>query len=226
MNRSLLWFAAICLALGADAPASESAPPEPVRLPAFATVGEDTLRTNLWVAEALLGGAVDDLLASLPPAPAVVLLVPATTEPAANFLTGVATVRLQRAGYQVHLDRIPAGTEWPAVELRYRINSLELKYPQTGRRLGIWKSWFSREMTVTAEITVVDPQDGQVLASRRLARSYRDQVPQDYLAAIESPGYPFTRATPQASGWTRRLEEVVVLGALVGLVAIYFANTE
>ena len=37
--------------------------------------------------------------------------------------------------------------------------------------------------------------------------------------------YPFTSAETEESGWQRRTEEIVVLGALVGLVVIYFANT-
>jgi hypothetical protein len=43
---------------------------------------------------------------------------------------------------------------------------------------------------------------------------------------VESPTYEFTQAEPDPSKSSRRLEQVVVLGALVGLVAIYFANTE
>jgi hypothetical protein len=226
MKCCWLWLIAFCLLLCAAASAAETEEAPQLLLPDFATVDGDTLRTNLWVAEALLGVAVDELLAALPPPPAVVLLVPATTEAAANLLTSVATARLGRSGYQVHLDRVPAGTDQPVVELRYRVNSLELKYPETGRRLGIWKSWYARQMSVTAELTVVERQDGQILASRRVAHTYRDRVPEDYLTAIESPAYPFTRAAPQASGWTRRLEEIVVLGALAGLVVIYFANTE
>lgn len=186
----------------------------------------DTLRTNYRVAETLLGEAVDGLLADLPPPPAHALLVPATTEPGANLLTEVMTARLLAAGYQVHLDRAPPGTEDPVIELRYRVGRLELSYPRTGRRLGIWKSWFSRQMTFVAQVTAVDRLDGQVLLSRRLTGSYQDRVPHGYQAAIEAREYPFTQAVPQSSGWSRRLEEMVVLGALAGMVAIYFANTE
>ena len=37
--------------------------------------------------------------------------------------------------------------------------------------------------------------------------------------------YDFTTAETSESGWQRRIEEIVVLGTLAGLVAVYFANT-
>lgn len=250
MRLTLHWIAAASWLLGAAALAGQtdpSGPPDspdsahdagavadstfvlelsPGPTPAFTTVGGDTLRTNLWVAEALLGKVVADLLAELPPPPALILLVPATTEPAANLMTNIATNRLQSAGYTVYLDKVPSGTEEPVVELRYRVVAMELRYPETGRRLGIWKSWFSRQMDLSAQVTVVDRATGQVLSSRHVAHHFADRLPHGYQLAIESKSYPFTKAQLQASGWTRRLEEIVVLGALVGLVAVYFANTE
>ncbi len=225
MKRTLVGIIAIGL-LGAVAEPSLASAAAGAR-PVFATLGADTLRTNLWVAEALLATAMDELLSVLPPPPAVILLAPASaTDPATNLLTNVATNRLQRTGYLVHVDKTPAGTEDRVVELRYRVGSFELSYPRTGRRLGIWTNWVARQMLMTVQITVVEQADGQVLASLRLSRSFQDRVPYEHLAAVESTAYPFTRATPQASGWARRLEEIVVLGALAGLVAIYFANTE
>lgn len=228
MKLSILWLLPVWLLTSAPALAAAPEPTQAYRDPApvFATDGRDTLRTNLWVAEALLANALADLSANLPPPPGVILLVPGTTEPATSLLTDVATNRLQQAGYQVHLDQTPAGTEMPVVELRYRVNSLGLRYPQTGRRLGIWKSWVGRQMACAAQFTAVDRNSGQILVSRRLSYSFQDRVPQAHLAAVESADFPFTKAQPQASGWTRRLEEFVVLGTLAGLVAVYFANVE
>lgn len=193
----------------------------------FDAASGDTLRSNLWVAETVLGEAIDALLPSLPPPPTAVLLVPATTEAAANLLTAVATARLQQAGYTVHLDRAPQDDEARVVEVRYRVNKLELSYPASGRRLGLWPGWIARQMAFTAQFTVVDGADGQVLSSRRIARTFQDRFPHEYLTAVESTDYPaFTRATAPAGAWSRRLEQAIVLGTLVGLVAIYFANTE
>lgn len=214
-----------------EAPASEAeaeaSAPDLARTPVFASTGADTLRSNLWVAEALLNTSLGELLPALPPPPAAVLLIPGSTDAPSNLLTAVATSRLQQEGYTVHLDRVPDDTELQVVELRYRISKLELSYPAVDRRLGLWKSWVDRQMHLAAQFTMVDRGSGQVLSSKRLSRTYQDRFPHRHLAAVEaSDGPAFTRALPTASGWTRRLEEVVVLGTLVGLVAIYFANTE
>ena len=213
--------------VAAPASAAEVTAPDLARTPVFASTGDDTLRSNLWVAEALLNTSLGELLSALPPPPAAVLLIPGSTDAPANLLTAVATSRLQQEGYTVHLDRVPDDTELRVVELRYRISKLELSYPAVDRRLGLWKSWVDRQMHFAAQFTMVDRGSGQVLTSKRLSRTYQDRFPHRHLAAVEaSDGPAFTRALPTASGWTRRLEEIVVLGTLVGLVAIYFANTE
>jgi len=189
--------------------------------------GTDTLRTNLWVAEALINATLGDLLPYLPPAPAAIQLTAGSSEAAIGLVTTVATTNLRRAGYQVHLERSPAGTELPSVELRYRSGAMELKYLGSGRRLGLWQNWITRTMNFSVQYTVVDPADGRVLANPRFVRSFQDRVPPKYLSAIESLDYPaFTKGILQSGGWTRRLEEIVVLGTLAGLVAIYFANVE
>ena len=51
----------------------------------FAMDGADTLRSNLWVAEALLGEAVQTIMAELPPAPAVGVLGPASSGQGVNL---------------------------------------------------------------------------------------------------------------------------------------------
>lgn len=204
--------------------ADVAAPADPAL--AFSGDGPDTLRTNLWVAEALMGEAAQSVLGQLPPPPAAIVLVPSDTEQPATLLTSVATHHLQGAGYSVHLDQAPAGTDQPVLELRFRVEDLALRYPAVGRRLGLWKSWVDREMDLAVQITVVDRADGQILVSRRVARRFQDRIPAGYMDAVESDVYPFTRAEQQASGLSRSFEEIVVVGALAGLVAIYFANTE
>jgi hypothetical protein len=206
-----------------QAPAA-AAPADPATV--FARGEADTLRSNLAVAEALMSSAAAGALAELPPAPAAVVLVPASTEPAANLATRVITARLQDRGYTVHLDGRPAGTDGPVYEFRYRVDELALTYPDTGRRLGIWKTWIARDVGLVLQGTLVAAADGQVLSSQRVVRNFQDRIPDEHLAAVESPVYPFTAASPQESGLSRQLEEIVVLGTLVGLVAIYFANTE
>ena len=153
------------------------------------------------------------------------VLVPASTEPAADLLTDVTFNLLQAAGYEVYLEQAPRGTEVPVYEFRYRVQDLQLAYPTSGRRMIFWKSWVGRQMDLALQITVVT-DDGQMLLSRRLVHGFRDRVPVKYMEAVESTTYPFTFAEEQSSGSSRRLEQIVVLGALAGLVAVYFANTE
>jgi len=192
----------------------------------FARGEADTLRSNLEVVEALVGSALGTALGGLPAPPAAVVLVPSSTEPADELVTRVATGHLLDRGYQVHVDDRPAGTELAVLEFRYRVDELALTYPDTGRRLGLWKTWIARDLGLVLQATLVDAGDGQVISSRRLVRSFQDRIPDEHLAAVESLAYPFTTASPQESGLARQLEEIVVLGTLVGLVAIYFANTE
>ncbi|MBD3221763.1 hypothetical protein GF314_11035 [bacterium] len=192
----------------------------------LASTGEDTVRTNLMVAEAMLGDALAEVTAELPPGPVAVLLVPGSTEPAANLLTTVATHHLLAAGHRVHVDVIPPGTEGPVYELRYRVDDLALTYPDSGRRFVFWDSWVDRSMDLAVQFTLVDHADNQVVASRRVVRRFQDRVEAEQLAAVETRSYPFTMASVEGGGWSRRLEEIVVLGTLAGMVAIYFANTE
>jgi hypothetical protein len=228
------WAITLVLATGAlaqddglAAPATadlEPPPPEPVIV--LTDTGTDTLRTNLEVAEALLGEALELVIPELPSPPAAVVLVPGSTEDAAALLSRVAVHRLQLAGYEVHLDQLPEASDLAVVEMRYRVEDLQLAYPTSGRRLLFWKSWVGREMNLAVTMTLVDAADGQIIMSRRVASSFRDRIPAGDVDAVESPTYEFTQAEPDPSKSSRRLEQVVVLGALVGLVAIYFANTE
>jgi hypothetical protein len=192
----------------------------------LAPTSPDTLRTNLMVAEALLGDALAEITAALPSAPTTIVLVPGSTEHAANLLTTVATHHLLAAGHRVHMDQVPPGTEPPVYELRYRVDDLELTYPDSGRRFVFWDGWVDRQLDLVVQFTLVDQRDNQVIASQRIVRRFQDRIEADQLAALEAPTYPFTMASVEGGGWSRRLEEIVVLGTLAGLVAIYFANTE
>lgn len=197
-----------------------------VRPEGLAVAGADTIRTNLWIAEALMGETVAEAARHLPPPPLVVVLVPFDKEQKTNLLTTMATQNLSRAGYQVHLDQAPADSTRPYCEFRYQVVELGLGYPETGRKLGLWRDWVAREVSFTALYTIVETPGGRVLYNDRIRRDYLDRVPSDDLADCQSPAYAFTNADVQESGWQRRIEEIVVLGTLAGLVAIYFANTD
>jgi hypothetical protein len=188
--------------------------------------GADTIRTNLWLAEALMAETVHAAMRHLPPAPATVVLVPFDREQRTNILTTMVTEQLSDAGYAVHLDAAPADSVGGNYEFRYQVVELGLAYPATGRKLGLWRDWVAREMAFSALYTIVETPGGRVLFSDRVRRSYQDRVPSDDLAGCQNPAYTFTSAAVAESGWQRRLEEIVVLGALAGLVAIYFQNTD
>lgn len=209
---------------GSVAVAGDRPPADPEMV--FSVDGADTLRTNLMIAEALLGEALDEILTELPAPPASVVLVPSDTEPATNLATAAATHRLMGRGYTVYMDDAPVGTDGPVLEFRYRVQRLDLAYPDHGRRFVVWKGWTDRRMDLVAQLTLVDGDDHSVVESRRVVRVFQDRVESGNLNALESPLYAFTQAESEGGGWQRRLEEVVVLGTLAGLVTIYFSNTE
>jgi len=219
------WSVAMVLALWAlAAVAAAAAPVAPASV--LAADVPDTIRTNLVVAEALLGDALAAVADELPATGATVILVPGSTEAAANLLTTVATHHLLAAGHTVKLEHTPSGTDGPVYELRYRIDRLDLAYPASGRRFLLWNAWVDRQVDLVVQFTLVDAADSQVITSQRVVRRFQDRVEADQIAAVEAPLYPFTSAAVEGGGWTRRLEEIVVLGTLAGLVAVYFANTE
>lgn len=233
MIRGLVLVAALAVtALPAAATPPDSTSSVPGAAAVFdlpdglAIAGDDTVRTNLWIAEALMGETVAAAMDHLPPPPLTVVLVPFDKEQRTNLLTTMITQRLGRAGYDVHLDQAPADSTTARCELSYQVLELQLGYPETGRTLGIWRNWVGREMAFTALYTIVETPGGRVLFNDRVRRAYQDRVPSDHLADCQSPAYAFTNAEVKESGWQRRIEEIVVLGTLAGLVAIYFQNTD
>lgn len=222
-------FAAVASPLAAQSAAVLAAPDSTAAFDGpwgLAIAGADTVRSNLWLAEALMGETVGEAMRHLPPPPLTVVLVPLDKEQKTSLLTTMATERLGRAGYDVFLDQATADSTSRHCEFRYQVLDLRVGYPQTGRRLGIWRDWVGREMAFTALYTIVETPGGRVLFNDRVCRTYQDRVPSDDLAACQSPAYGFTTAEVKESGWQRRIEEIVVLGALAGLVAIYFQNTD
>jgi hypothetical protein len=193
----------------------------------------DTIQTNLWLVEALMGQVVTQAAASLPPAPAAIMLLPQETGSASDLFGIVAARLLQQKGYQLYAaeDTLLAGVPEPPAaaavdcEFRYKLEEVSLDYPDVGRRLGIWRQWVARDLVVAALVKVVETKTGRLLLNDRIQRAYRDRVASRHFEAVRSDLYDFTDAKLQESGWRRRLEEFVVLGTLAGLVAIYFANT-
>lgn len=108
---------------------------------------------------------------------------------------------------------------------RFRIAEVTLDYPEMQRRFGIWRQWVDRTLRVTAQVTVLEQGSGRILVNDRVSRSFRDRMVSDDFDRVHSEVFGLAQASPRESGWRRRLEEMVVLGTLAGLVAVYFANT-
>ncbi|MBE0564385.1 MAG: hypothetical protein IH621_00370 [Krumholzibacteria bacterium] len=212
---------AAALLLAAVAAAQTAAP---AGMPSAAAA--DTVRTNLWLTEALMAEIVSSAAAALPPPPAAVRLQ-ARGEGQANDLFGATAARvLGGQGYELYIAAEDSVRQ-AAVDavFAYDVQGVELSYPEVGRTLGIWRSWIERDVAVSALVEVTDAASGRLLLKERLVRSFGDRVPDDAFGGVDSRLYPFTSAATGESGWQRRVEEFVVLGALAGLVAVYFANT-
>ncbi len=196
----------------------------PLSLPAAAA--PDTVRSNVWLTEALMAEIVASTANVLPATPAAIQLVQ-KVDSIEDDLFQAAVVRiLGGLGYDVYFgDDDPA--KQPAVDCIYTftVHGVELEYPETGRTLGLWRRWIDRELKVTVLVNVTMANSGRMLLSNRVQRRFSDRVPDEYFDIVDSEMYEFTTAETSESGWKGRMEEIIVLGTLAGLVAVYFANT-
>ena len=237
--------------------------------PALQPDTPDTVRTNLWLVEALMAQVVADVVRALPPVPAEIVLKSTGDTDADELLATVIARALAALGYDVfrtvpdaadlldeeetdpvegqydqsdQYDQIEpndggsgggessgtadTGTAIESLLLTYRVVDIALYYPDTGRRLGLWRQWVARDIELSVMVSLQDLASGRLLLSDRYTRIFSDRVPDDDFAAVNSDVYPFTSGEPAQSGWKGRVEEIVVLGALAALVAIYLANTQ
>lgn len=186
----------------------------------------DTVRTNLWLTEALMGEIVSVASSSLPPAPGTVLLVNRGAADMDELFGVVAAGILSGRGYDLFVVAEDSTVEAPVdFVFSYKVLGVELAYPDIGRTLGIWQRWVARDVVVTTSVELSTASAGQLLFKDNVERRFSDRVDNDAFDGIESDLYGFTTAETEASGWQGRMEEIVVLGTLVGLIAIYFANT-
>jgi hypothetical protein len=230
MVASLLWLLAGPAAGQDSGPSAAAGEEEAAALTGVTGLPDpaapDTVRTNLWLAEALMGEIAGTAARSLPPAPAAVRLVAQRDDPRNDLFQPVAAQVLRAAGYDVYLaEADPARQGAVDCVFGYSVQNIELVYPDVGRTLGIWRNWIEREMTVSVLVEISEEASGRLLFSQRLERRFSDRIADRDLDAVESDTFEFTTAEPSESGWQSRAEEIVVLGTLAGLVAIYFANT-
>jgi hypothetical protein len=82
-----------------------------------------------------------------------------------------------------------------------------------------------RDLEVSGIVTVRDRRSGRILADERVVKNFGDRLPASRVSELESQAYEFTEAAIEDGGISAVLEEVVVLGALAGMVVAYFATT-
>lgn len=192
------------------------------------TSAADSLRTNLWLVEALMGEIVSEAAGALPPPPARVMLTGRATDAdqAGKLMRVVAARVLKDRGYELLVsDPDSASGVRPDCAAWFSIDEVVVTYPDVGRTLGLWRRWVDRDVSVVVTTEVSERSSGRLLLSERIARRFSDRVTNEELAGVNSKLYPFTTAEVEESGWQRRLEEFAVLGTLAGLIAVYFANT-
>ncbi|MBU1073563.1 hypothetical protein KKG45_09980 [bacterium] len=228
--RSWLVFCCLFLSLPPVAAAGEES--GPAAAPAFEAAAADTIRTNLWVTQALLTGIAREVVAAVPGQGRRVSLRARGKHEALPLFETTLYATLLESGHQAYLDEAEADkTDRPIrpaaadIEIRYFFETCELGYPEVGRKFGLWHQWIDREIEISVLVGVVDLASGRLLMDERLQRRFSDRLPSDYLKLVDEPTYKFTSAEPAEGGIRTILEELVVLGALSGLVAIYFTNT-
>ena len=193
--------------------------------------GPDTVRTNLWLTQALFADIVREAATVLPADSSRVALRPLVKHAAQPLFEPAAFAELTAAGHEVLLDETDVAATKPTsaveadYEFRYYIEDVDLSYPRVGRRFGLWRSWLDREFQAVVRVSVLETATGRLLLDKRMTRGYADRIPAGHLEAVDAATYGFTTADPAEGGLRSILEEVVVVGALTGLVAVYFANS-
>lgn len=205
-----------------------------------ATAPADTVRTNLWITRALMTDLLREALEPLP-ADALGLVYQSRGLHEGQDLMQVAlSDLLADRGMELYApapvtvaddeDEDEGFTGTPGVaavphELVVRLEDVDLEYPAAGRRLGLWRTWVDREIAVSAIVVLRDRRDGRVLLDRSLTRRYGDRIDAGRHDDVETAAYAFTEGRLTDQGIYGIVEEVVVLGALAGLVTAYFATT-
>ena len=218
----LMWVLVFLAGTAVGQEGTESGSPEGLPAPAE----PDTVRTNLWLTEALMGEIVTTASATLPRGDHAVKLVAQGGSDSDELFGGVATNILREQGHELFVAAQDS-TAIPAVDylFSYQVIGVELAYPEVGRTLGIWTRWVARDIEVTASVEIAAASSGQLLFKDIVTRRFSDRVDNGAFDEVGSDLYDFTNAEKSGSGWKNRMEEIIVLGTLVALIAVYFSNT-
>jgi len=233
--------------LGANSGVAQSEQPQ-VSGGHFVVGARDTVRTNLWLFEALMHEVAEVVVDKLPATSTTVGIIEETQSDQSAMFLNILYTALKKDGRESFLPResdsggnpqTVVETEYeqngntfavrnsePELELAYKVTNVKLEYPDDERRFAIWRQWVSRHVSVSILVTVIDNDTGRILVRETITRSYRDQILDEHFRAVDSDQYSFTSSeTPEGNWWNRRLEQFVVLSTLTGLVAVYFSNT-
>ncbi len=198
---------------------------------AYAFTAADTVRTNLWIAQALMADIAREIVDTIPGPGQGVSLRSSDSHEAAPLLEAQLHRHILDGGNVAYLDESDLVDEEPVTpvdadyEIRYSFETLDMEYPRVGRKLGLWKSWVDREMSMSVMARVIELKTGRLLMDERLQRSFGDRLSSGHVERVDDLVYGFTSAEVAEGGLMSVMEELVVVGALTGLVAIYFANT-
>ncbi len=184
------------------------------------------LHSNLWLCESLMAEVAAVPLENLEPAPRAVRLERKGKHEGHDLFEQVAFELLDARGYEVYVDEEDTSRQ-AAVDYvyRYDVKALDFTYPAVGRTLGLWRQWVDRDISIVADLELVEVASGRVLYRSLVQRQFGDRIPAGALDDVRSTAYGFTDPKTGEGGWHRRVEEIVVVGTLAGMVAVYFANT-
>jgi len=205
-----------------------------VAMPLIADDKTVEVQSNLFEVRALLFDAAERIGDTIPDKKADLVFVPSVTHEANDlFLEALTTVAIN-AGHTVFLDESSSAGSQDATEFikpvgDYRIvfslKEVELAYPDAGRKFGLWRQWVDRDLFISVHARVIDSSSSVVLFDKLITNSKYDRISSNDFDTIESSAYSFTNANVSESGMRGVLEQVVVISALGGMVAAYFANT-
>lgn len=110
------------------------------------------------------------------------------------------------------------------VLVRYKIVNLSLSYENENRWRLFNRTHNARHFKLQFFLQLINPQQGTVLWSGVLAREFRDQVPPNQIAGIESSAIPFTQARyPNRSIYARFVEPVLILSTTGTIIYLFYA---
>lgn len=205
-----------------------------VAMPLCAEEKAIEVQSNLFEVRALLFDVAEKIGDRVPAQNVDVVFVPSASHEANDLFLEAMTTVLTNAGHTVLLDESSSAssqddTEYikPVGDYRivFNLKDIDLAYPDAGRKFGLWRQWVDRDLSVSVHARVIESSSSVVLLDKLITNSKYDRISSNDFDTIESSAYSFTNSDVSESGVRRVFEQVVVISALSGMIAAYFANT-